>query len=78
MNGSFLFVFLLCSSAMAVESVTVVAPEVRVGPFLLSKGIPLKNRLKPCVPPSCSGITSISTVSKPMAFQLHRTCGADQ
>uniref|UniRef100_A0A8C5A7G5 Transmembrane protein 43 n=1 Tax=Gadus morhua TaxID=8049 RepID=A0A8C5A7G5_GADMO len=26
-------------SAMAVESVTVVAPEVRVGPFLLSKGL---------------------------------------
>ena len=26
-------------SAMAVESVTVVAPEVRVGPFSLSKGI---------------------------------------
>lgn len=29
----------LCFSAMAVESVTVVAPEVRVGPFILSKGI---------------------------------------
>lgn len=26
-------------SAMAVESVTVVAPEVRVGPFILSKGM---------------------------------------
>lgn len=28
----------LCFSAMAVESVTVVAPEVKVGPFILSKG----------------------------------------
>ena len=36
---------------MAVESVTVVAPEVRVGPFLLSKGIPLEYRLEPYVPP---------------------------
>lgn len=31
--------FCLVPSAMAVEGVTVVAPEVRVGPFLLSKGI---------------------------------------
>lgn len=29
----------LCLSAMAVESVTVVAPEVRAGPFILSKGL---------------------------------------
>lgn len=37
------FITPLNLSAMAVESVTVVAPEVRVGPFVLSKGATAMN-----------------------------------
>lgn len=55
---------------MAVESVTVVAPEVQVGPFLLSKGI--------CTYSCDTDGVVLHVFRSDSAFLVFRPCGADQ